>query len=105
MLSQVQQELFPRTINVFTAIRASMVENDPQLGNIITTQEIGRGAGAMTQWLRALAALPDDLDLIPTRLLTTIYNSTSRGSDTLLGLWGTAYMWHSDTHSGKHLYT
>lgn len=47
----------------------------------------------MTQWLRALATLPEDLDMIPTRLLTTIYNSSPRGSDTLFGPWGTAYMW------------
>lgn len=39
----------------------------------------------MAQWLRALAALTADLSsgLTPARRLTTIYDSSLRGSDTL----------------------
>jgi hypothetical protein len=43
------------------------------------------GAGEMAQWLRALAALPDDWGSIPSSHMA-IYNypySNSRGSDTL----------------------
>jgi hypothetical protein len=41
----------------------------------------------MAQWLRALAALPEDPQVqvpAPTRQLTTVCNSSSRKSDTLV---------------------
>jgi hypothetical protein len=43
------------------------------------------GAGEMAQWLRALAALPEDLGWIPSThmVATTICSSSSRGSDAL----------------------
>jgi hypothetical protein len=42
------------------------------------------GAGGMAQQLTALAALPEDpaSTLSPTQQLTTVCNSSSRGSDT-----------------------
>lgn len=40
----------------------------------------------MVQWLGSLAALTEDLGLVSTLWLTTIPNSSSRGSDALFGL-------------------
>lgn len=52
----------------------------------------GGSAGGMVQWLRTLAALVEDLDLV----LRTHWNSSSQGSDTLF--------WPSGTHI-VHMYT
>jgi hypothetical protein len=40
------------------------------------------GTGDMVQRLRALPALPEDSGSIPSTLLTTVCNSSSRGSNT-----------------------
>jgi hypothetical protein len=49
-------------------------------------RKVVREAGQMAQWLRSLAALPEDLSSIPTPIYrpTTIFKCSPRVSDTLL---------------------
>jgi hypothetical protein len=60
--------------------------------------EAKRGAGEMTQQLRALAALPEDLGSIPSTPIRQLCNSSSRGSDAFL--WS---LWALHTH-GAHVW-
>jgi hypothetical protein len=61
-----------------------------------------QGAREMTQWLRTLAALPEVLFPEPTWWLTTFWNSSPKGSDSLfwqLWMWSThvVYIFASKT--------
>lgn len=63
-----------------------------------------RRVGKVPQWLRVLAVLSEDLNMISGTLmaLTTLYNSSPRGSRCpLLASMGTAFMWCTNKHKGK----
>lgn len=66
-----------------------------------------KGAGKMTQWLRALALLPENPCSIPRTNTTAhshLYNSSPRRSDTpLLVSMGTGHS--CSAHAGKNIYT
>lgn len=59
-------------------------------------------AGEITQWLSALAALPEEQGSIPNTHMVA-NNSISRGFDALFSPSGApcTYVWHVDTHAGK----
>lgn len=65
------------------------------------------GAEDVTQWLRAVPALPQDMGLFPapTRQLTSICNSTSNGSTALFCSQETPgiHMVHTHTQAGTTL--
>ena len=65
------------------------------------------GARKMAQWLRVLAALPQGRVEFPapTRWLTTAYNSSSRGSNTLSWPLRATDMHTVHIHACKHTYT
>lgn len=51
----------------------------PQITHVTTTPRLITGAGDKAQWVRVFAALPDDPHSV-----STVYNSSSRGTDALL---------------------
>jgi hypothetical protein len=64
--------------------------------------------GCTAEWLGALVALPDNPVWFPasTQWRTTIYNSSSRGSDVLFRSPGTAFTWYGDIYvQAKQPYT
>ena len=70
-------------------------------------KKVSSGAREMAQPLRTPAVLPKDLAqfLVPTWQLTTVCNSSSRGSHGLSDLLEhQIYMWFTDIHEDKQLY-
>jgi hypothetical protein len=63
-----------------------------------------RRAGEMAQWLRALAAFPEDPGSVPCGASQLSVNSSPGRADTLFWLLKALHtQWYTDIHLGKHI--